>query len=367
MRVASILPLAFVVVLASACQTDDAEALLPPPTVTVPATYDFANVSYTGQQERLAMLSEMKAAMQAAATGTGTVSAERLRAMYANEDGAGFERAYGKDIRSKTFQPVRADFEDYIVTFAELATEAPSTAASPGVAGRLSSGEKIYLFDERGVEWLQVIEKGLMGATFYYQATSVYLGSDKMSADNETVEPGVGTAMEHHWDEAFGYLGVPRDYPSNRDDLQFWGSYTDKRAAALGTDTLLMAALRKGRAAISAEAYEVRDEAISEVRDAWELVSAATAIHYLNSAVEKGDDLGARLHALTEAVAFAYALQFNEATRLDREDYRTWLKSLAGGDEFDSINLHDVTDADVAAARETLALRYPSIEQPNRL
>ena len=339
-----------------ACDDPDERAL--ETAVVVPATYDFANVDYRGQQERLAMLTEMKSAMRAAASGE-VPTAERLQAMYANGPAAGYSRDYTRDLRSKTFEPVRADFDRYIGRFVASAQTAPGVAAEPGRAGRLSTadGSQTYVFDERGVEWAQVIEKGLMGATFYYQATTVYLGEDRMSADNTTVVPGEGTAMEHHWDEAFGYLGVPRDFPQNTEGLAFWGAYTNRRDPLLGTNAALMTPLKRGRAAISAGNLTVRDEAIAEVRMAWELVAAATTVNYLNGAIAD-TDTASRLHALSEAVAFAYGLQFNETTRLPRSEYETWLERLAGGRTLETIDLHAVTDADIVAARADLVARY---------
>ncbi|MEZ5022552.1 MAG: DUF4856 domain-containing protein [Chitinophagales bacterium] len=59
------------------------------------------------------------------------------------------------------------------------------------------------------------------------------------NVDNTTIEEGDNyTAMEHHWDEAFGYLGVPVDFksnwPSDRNGRsQIWGSYIRGRDAML--------------------------------------------------------------------------------------------------------------------------------------
>ena len=360
MHLTRLLPLGLLALstFALGCDDDDAGLLTPTaPTVEVPDTYSFDNVSYTGQQERLAMLAEMKAYMNSVKTFPG-VDGARLLAMYANEEGANFSRAYSKDLRSKTLAAVQDDFDGYLTRYASI-TQKDRAQAAPGVSGPISTadGDKTYVVDSNGVEWVQIIEKGLMGATFYYQATSVYMGEDRMSADNETVVPGEGTAMEHHWDEALGYFGVPRDFPANTDGVVFWGDYCNDRDADLGTNALLMDALLKGRAAISAGNLAVRDEAIAEARAAWELVAAGTAIHYLNLA-EATDDVAVRLHTLTEAVAFAYALPFNEATRLDRAAYREWLEELAGGVEFESIDLYDVSDADIVTAREQLAAVY---------
>ena len=104
-----------------------------------------------------------------------------------------------------------------------------------------------------GLDHAQLIEKGLMGACLYYQATSVYFGDDRMNVDNEMVEVGEGTEMEHHWDEAFGYFGVPKDFPTSTDGLFFWGSYSNQRNGILESNQKLMDAFLKGRAAISAK------------------------------------------------------------------------------------------------------------------
>ena len=173
-----LLPLATAIGLASfaACDADDTPIVAPVPEVVVPSTYDFDNVSYAGQQERHAMLAEMKTYMNSAKTAPG-VDGDRLRAMYANEAGADFSRDYGKDLRSKTLPAVQADFDRYLARYAEL-TKEDLARATPGSGGPVTTadGEKTYVVDDNGVEWVQIIEKGLMGATFYYQATSVVHG-----------------------------------------------------------------------------------------------------------------------------------------------------------------------------------------------
>ncbi len=340
----------------TAC-SDDGTTAPPAPAYEVPDTYAFDNVSYTGQQSRLAQLGELKAYMRTAATGE-TLDSVRLSAMYANAPGAEFSREYAKDLREKTVEFYRADFDGYL---GRLATTSESEqSATAGTPGRLSStdGEKTYLVDANGLEWAQAIEKGLMGATFYYQATSVYLGADKMAADNTVVEPGEGTAMQHHWDEAFGYLGVPTDFPASTDALVFWGDYANDRDADLGTNAALMDALVLGRAAIGNDDLATRDAAIADARAAWELVAVGTAIHYLNQALDHADDPALRLHALSEAVAFAWALQFNEASRTPRAEVEQLLTDLAGAPTFAAMDLWSVDDAGITAAREQLANNY---------
>ena len=204
------------------CDKDDDDT----PTYDIPQTYSFANVSYSGQTQRLSMLNELKSYMKTANTMGTALDADRMKAMYANDAAnAGFSGTYddSKQLKSKTFESVRADFE---ALMDEMAAASQSTiAGSEGLSGVIESanGEKRYLVGGDGVEHAQLIEKGLMGACFYYQATAVYFGDDRMNVDNETVVEGEGTEMEHHWDEAFGYLGVPIDFPTNTDGLFFWG------------------------------------------------------------------------------------------------------------------------------------------------
>ena len=219
----------------------------------IPSRYNFENVSYNGQTQRLAMLTEIKTYLATGSTTGTNLDADKLKAMYANDaTNAGFTGTYddSKQLKSKTFSSATTTFETLMD---EVAAASQSTvAASNGTAGVSTSadGEKNYLVSAGGLEYTQLIEKGLMGACFYYQATSVYFGSGKMDVDNETVVEGEGTDMEHHWDEAFGYFGAPTDFPTNLDGLFFWAQYSNIVNSAIGTNKTLMDALIKGRAAI---------------------------------------------------------------------------------------------------------------------
>ena len=336
-----------------ACDDDDGPAAA---ALEVPAAYaEFDNVSYAGQQARLAMLGEMKSYMRAAATGEPVDSA-RLSAMYANAAGADFSRDYPKDIRSKTLPAVADDYEAYFGALAAASVSA-SVAAADGQAGVATSldGERAYLLDANGVEWAQVIEKGLMGATFYYQAAGVYLGEERMSADNEVVTPGEGTDMQHHFDEAFGYLGVPERFPEDTEGAVFWGDYAVDRDADVDAVARLGDGFLTGRAAIGAGRYDLRDEAIADVREAWEEVVASTAIHYLNGALDEADDPARRLHSLSEAAAFLYGLPFSPTTRVPRGEVDALLVTLAGAADFAAMDLYATTDADIEEVRTRIA------------
>ena len=337
----------------SSCDDDDSSSV----DYDVPTAYDFENVNYSGQLERLSMMTEITTYNKTANTAGTTLDANLLAARYANTADATWNNTYddSKQLRSKTLSSVQGDFD---AAFAAIAAASQSTlAAADGQAGVATSmdGTKQYLLNENGLEYTQIIEKGLMGACFYYQATAVYFGDDRMNVDNETVEPGEGTEMEHHWDEAFGYLAVPRAFPTDTDGAAFWGKYCNDRDAVLGTNAEIMNGFLKGRAAISNNDIPSRDEAIGEVRTAWERVVAGTAIHYLNSTVSNFEDNALKAHALSEAVAFIYSLQFNPEKRATNETINGWLTRLVGSTDFAAMNLYDTTIADLEAVNNEIA------------
>jgi hypothetical protein len=352
--------LAGILILFSGCEKDrptpDAG-----PDYTIPDTYNFENVNYSGQLQRLAMLQEMKTYMRSANTAGTLLDRDRLAAMYSNDAaGAQWQRSYeaSKQLRNKTFENEQDRFISLIGELASASESAdPAAEGQAGVAVS-QNGEKQYLLAANGLEYAQIIEKGIMGATFYYQATSVYLGPDKMNVDNETVEPGEGTQMEHHWDEAFGYLGVPRDFPVSTDGIIFWGHYCNGRDALLGTNQRIMEALLKGRAAISNDDPDTRDEAIAEVRAVWEEVAAGTALHYLNQAIDNFDDFAVRAHTLSEAVAFIYSLQFNAAKRISNQEAGDLLTMIGGDAAFTKMNLYQTDQTELIQARDQLAALF---------
>lgn len=351
------LPLVGLLLLSQACEKGDDNN----PSYEIPTTYSFENVNYSGQTQRLAMLLELKSYMGTANTSGTVLDAAKMKAMFSNDAAnAGWSNSYeaSKQLKSKTFENQRTVFEDLIE---ELALASQSTVAgSAGQAGVVTSadGSKSYLLGDDGLEHAQLIEKGLMGACFYYQATAVYMGAEKMNVDNETVEPGEGTQMEHHWDEAFGYLGVPKDFPTSKDGLVFWGGYSDKRDAILGTNGKLMEALIKGRAAISNKDLVTRDKAIAEAQSAWELVSVGTALHYLNAGMDNFDDMALRGHALSEAIAFTYSLQFNPNKQISNSQVGGVLELIAGAATFDQMNLYQADKTNLQQAKDLLAGYY---------
>ncbi len=314
---------------------------------TVPTTYNFENVSYGGQTDRLDMLEALTSYVKSGHTEGTTLSAQTLNDMYANENSPfdGDVGSSGKDLKSKTYEYTQASV---VSLFDSIAKYSGQAGGANGQAGLVTGANRTILVDADGREYAQLIDKGLMGSCFYYQGTSKYLSDDKIgdAVDNETVEPGKGTAKEHHFDEAFGYFGVPIDFPTNTEGIRFWGKYCNGRDELAGTNDIMDAFLR-GRAAISAKDKEGQDKAVADIKQLWEKAAAATAIHYLNDGIEKFSDDADRLHVLSEAEAFTKALGYNADGALVSE-YNAVLTALGS-------NYWDVTVDDITAARDLLA------------
>ena len=274
----------------SSCNTPDDNTDL-----DVPTTYEFTRdgnttVNYSGQTDRLNMLALMTTYMKSSNTvGATALDADVLRNMFANENDPFTGQTYAKNLKSKCFQADVAMFETYME---ELATVSEAQGiASEGTAGVLVDGSSDptvgYRVNTNGVELTQVIEKGLMGGVFFYQAMESYLTEERMGqVGNDQLENGKNyTAMEHYFDEAFGYFGVPTDFPSAStiDDARFWGKYCNKRNNGLysGLNNEMSSAFRTARAAIVAKDYDARDLAIQTIQQKWALIIAASAVDYL--------------------------------------------------------------------------------------
>ncbi|ELR71598.1 hypothetical protein C900_02513 [Fulvivirga imtechensis AK7] len=367
MKYKLLLSLLIVGTLFSCGDDDDAQ-----PTLEVPQTYEFtrdgqSTVNFQGQTDRLNMVSEMKAYLSTGDAGE-TLELQKLLNMYSNENSP-FEdpalNASTKQLKDKTFETEKKTFEELFDAAAIASTKGDAAA---GVAGRIARGSgKTILVNEKGQEFTQLIEKGLMGAVFYSQIYNSYLSDAKTGddVDNTNLESGKNyTKMEHHWDEAFGYWGVPTDFPNGNPVLpdeykRFWANYTNGRDALLGTNKTLMDAYLTGRAAIVAKRYDIKNEQKEIIYEAHELVAAGTAVHYINEALDYfGQNQGDFLHVLSEAYAFVKALEYSPVRKITEEQL-SQIKNSDFGTEGD---FWTATVAGLQNAKTTLVSVYPELE-----
>lgn len=345
-----IMPVLALLLLLSACTKENEN-----PTSTnyeIPETYTFSIVNYTGQTQRLLMTDELVNEVKKANVPNTQVSATKLREMYSNLNNPFADallNASGKQLKDKTFLTERATIESYFDSL-EMASKS-TIPGSEGTAGVVTSndGTRKYLLSAKGIEYKERIDKGLMMALMYYQITSIYLSPEKMNVDNSIIDEANGTAMQHHWDEAFGYLSVPTDFPNSTIGIKYLSKYINARNAVLDCNKTLMNAFIKGRAAINNNDYTTRDTQIDIIVSTIEKTMAASAINYLNQAKTNFADNALRCHTLSECYGFIYGLKFNDKKKITNAQIDALLAKL--GDNYYSISLSQMEEvkADLAA------------------
>ena len=342
-----------------------------------PTTYAFTRngettVSYSGQNERLAMLEIIKSDLLIPGDNGALISEQALLDAFNNEGGNGgglFDFESTKQLANKAFQP---DLDDRLFEnlFADAATASASgQMASNGVAGLITRESKgtTVLVDANGREFTQLIEKGIMGSVFYNQIYNTYFSDARTGDDVENTILREGTNyndLEHHWDEAFGYWNPPLDFTSNwpadrADEDRFWSHYSNTIDPLLGTNSLIMEAFKEGRAAIVNNDLATKNVQRAAISEYLELVAAGTAVHYLNNALTalNAGDIGDAFHVLSEVWAFTNALRYNPNRQLSLEAIEEIMNQDLGANG----NFWNVTPEGLNKAKATLVTAYEEL------
>ena len=327
----------------NACTKDDTSN--PTSKYDIPATYNFSPMDYDGQTIRLNMIDELMLEVKKGNVPNTKVSAQKLREMYSNLNSPFADSTLnnsGKQLKDKTYLTEQAQIELY---FDSLESVSSSTSlGSAGIPGVVFSndGTRKYLLSGNGIEYKERIEKGLMMALIFNQITSVYLSPEKMNVDNTISDPEEGTTMQHHWDEAFGYMSLPIDFPTNTTGLKYISKYVNARNSVLDCNKKIMDAYIKGRAAINNKDYTTRDAQIEIIISETEKAMAGSAISYLNQAKTNFADNAIRCHVLSEFYGFVYGLKFNTKKKITNEQITDLLATL--GDNYYAITTTQIDD-----------------------
>ncbi|MES2761443.1 MAG: DUF4856 domain-containing protein [Bacteroidota bacterium] len=340
------------------------------PTYNIPTSYNFTGVDFTTSTQRIAMLGEMTTYIRTAHTTTQTtqptLSAQKLKNMYVNAVSqfttTGLNSS-GIDLKAKTSNAynLQTDFDVYFDD-AEAASifsaaNPTVTTASSTVAGKVVVGTRAYLLNANGYEFKEVVEKGIMGAVFYSEGTTIL--NNIASYDNTTLVAGI-TAQEKAWDEAFGYFGVPTTFPTYTVGLKNWGSYCNSVSNALDAPSVnsssslnvtIMNAWLAGRAAISNKDNTRRDAAKTTVINAWEKVGAGRFITYMKLAKTNIADAAQFAHLVSEGIGFIKAFKYNPAKTLTTAEIAT-LESYLGN------STYNVTTTNIDLAIDFLAIKF---------
>ncbi len=292
--------------------------------VNAPMTYSFdrggeSTVSFSGQTARLEMAEELMNALNSESS-----TKDLLNQMF--NDGTGFSNdilnTSGKNIAGKTAissvasATVKIQFDNFINEFVDDVIPNFSNTASPGMAGTIGTRH----VSSKGLEYNQAFGKGLIGAMCVDQIVNNYLTQTKIgdNVDNDASNLSAGeyTSMEHHWDEAFGYIyGREEDETSPMLGVGvLYNKYLNKVNSSNepGIATDIYDAFKLGRAAIVASNSDVRYNQAEILRKKVSRVIAHKASDYLFEGAAKmseGDWAGC-LHSLSEGYGFILSLQF---------------------------------------------------------
>lgn len=351
------------------CNKDDNDEYVIPP-YTVPTTYNFSDVEYAEASARVSMWVGFTGIL--GRSNTRQLSQDTIDNLWNNAN-ASFTAETANNIphpfdalNALTFNlsskvADAATFKSYADSMVEV-SKSIGVAASQGVAGKIGS----RIVNYKGVEFNQLVAKGLMGALTLNNVVAIL--NNIPNDDNTTVIPGKGTAMQHNWDLAFGYVGIPKDYdtsfnytaaPVKADRPLAIGGYFWERARPIQAGGNVFSSFLKGRAAIAVKDYKVRDEAIATIKEYLEKTLAAAANIYLGLSQTRADN-AARFHDYSEALGFVLALKYRAAgSKLTDADYQT-LVSLLQTDFWDLAA--DASFTKVKQAQTILTTAYGTLQ-----
>ena len=358
-------------------ETDEEDIVLEEGTVAegstqieVPSAYVFdsrfeegkSSVSYSGQTVRNLLLQDLKVLIDSLGKdGAQPVAVQDMLDLYAYDDALNLQSlstagamsvkesryssiSTGKNLSGKISGDVVIGYnrtaDDLVREWFQVIADNSQDPAKLGTPA-------VYT-DDNGVDLTQMINKVLIGAVPYYQATGVYLNG-LLERDNSEARDGTDpyTSMEHGWDEAFGYFGAARDYfrytdeqlagkvgdftfDSNGDgSIDFKSEYNfglsrnagkrDKGGSGVDFTQEIFTAFLNGRTLITNQGTVVD---ITEQRqlaaNGMEKVIAATVVHYVNDTLSDMSKLGTNEENRVnlnkhwaEMKGFTVALQYN--------------------------------------------------------
>lgn len=333
----------FIFALAS-CSEEEMVVVEPTIEIDNPITYDFtrdgqSTVAFSGQTTRIQMGEELISAMK-----DFGATEEQLLDMFANENSPFADAALNestKSVKSKTAASedyysantaasasIKAQFETWMRAQVTEVFPNENEIAEAGKPGQIADGSSTRYVNAQGLEYNQMVNKGLIGALMLDQTLNNYLGTAVLDAgtnreDNTAaviLDGKAYTNMEHKWDEAYGYVyGTAQDVASPNATIGSDDSFLNKYIGRVEGDSdfagiaeEIYQAFKLGRAAIVAGDYETRDVQANILRKKLSEVIGVRAVYYLmqgKTNIENGD-LGAAFHDLSEGYGFIYSLQF---------------------------------------------------------
>lgn len=345
-----------------------------------------ATVSFSGQTTRLKQAKEIGGDLKS------QVPVETIQLKFEGQDGQskGFTdislNGTTKIVRSKTSSSIGlfnktnslgqgaanvTEFDAYITGHQDVLNSWTTPAASGQAGTFLDSDGATRYVDAKGFELDQLFTKGLAGALAYDQTVNHYFnrlddennGSNnyRLANDAGTLAEGKNyTTMEHHWDEAFGYI---YGNITGQNLIYKYIDNVDALTKFAGIERQILEAFVKGRIAIVEKDYVTRDVQVAFLREKLALIIAVRAVHYLGNSVRLLGDLEEdaqervdAFHDLCEGYGFINSLRFivnaNGTRYFTDAEVDGYLATLKANNGLWSVNPDDLVEmADDIAAK----------------
>jgi hypothetical protein len=334
-------------------------------------------------------------------------SGKNLVGKIAGNDATGQTRDWSTDLRGfgdqGSFTPeslVRAWFDTIDAAAVEYAN------GNPALGPDGTPVPAVYVTAE-GQDLQQLLEKFILGAVTFSQGTDDYLDDDiegkGLLSDHTAVEKDEAyTALEHGWDEGFGYFGASRYYAEMTDveiaddlyadmdgdgaidllsEVSFAASINaakrDKGASkSAPTDFTgdAYSGFYQGRAIIAAATGALTDDELDDVKanrdraiEAWEKSIAATVVHYINGTLQDMNtfdtadyNFGDHAKHWSELKGFAMWPQFNPRSPMTDADFDSLHAFIGEAPVLPNASADAISDYrdNLVAAKELLASAY---------
>ena len=304
-----------VLIISISCQdSENPTTVTPIPVYTIPTSYTFANANFADATTRLGMVTEMSNIMKAATS--GVVDGAKLKNMFTNTGSPFATAAYntsGLQIKDQCFAQLQTDVISYIDSLVKVSqSTVPASRGIAGVGTSTATATTKYALSATGINYAQVFNKSIMGGLITYQIVNNYMsGGIASTVDNSTIIPGSGTAMEHNWDLAFGYWGVPVDFPTNKTGAKLWGSYSTQVDSGYHANKILMTAFLTGRAAISNKDNATKLAQATIIMQTFERLTGAAALQEIQEIKASLNDNIVRNSRMSECYGFVNSLKYN--------------------------------------------------------
>lgn len=200
-----------------------------------------------------------------------------------------------------------------------------------GFVGNTIADDYVFFIDQKGLAVSEVFTGITMGAIYLDKILNVHLdsslfSSEELRQEHEVLEVVRGhnyTALEHHWDLAYGYY-------------QFWLPYVQSDGLPILRESRikLYNAFATGRQALTEIRYDEMMAQIPIIRQELSRVVAVRAMNYLvgqTTLVNFDEDPTSAFRFISRAVGLLYALPFT--LRADGTPYMTMAQAMSLRDE----------------------------------